>query len=53
MAAQPYKPSPRSRIRAFFFTDRMGQTLAASLGLLSIFVWWIGMRVKRLLRVAG
>lgn len=50
MATHRYKPSLRSRIRAFFFTDRVGQTLAATLGLASIARWWIRTRVKQLRR---
>jgi hypothetical protein len=45
MATRPYKPSLRSRVRAFFFTDRVGQTLAATLGLASIARWWIRSRL--------
>lgn len=45
MAPRPYKPSARSRVRAFFFTDRVGQTLATTLGLASIARWWIRKRL--------
>lgn len=50
MATRTYKPSPRSRVRAFFFTDRVGQTLAATLGLASIARWWTKKRIRQLRR---
>lgn len=50
MADQPYRPSARSRIRAFFFTDRVGQTLASTLGLFGMLRWWLGAQLKRLRR---
>lgn len=40
MATRPYRPSPRSRITALIFTDRTGQTIAATLGFFSILRWW-------------
>lgn len=44
MATRPYRPSLRSKITAFLFTDRVGQTIAATLGFFSILRWWIGRR---------
>lgn len=44
MATRPYKPSPRSRITALIYTDRTGQTIAATLGFFSILRWWISRR---------
>jgi hypothetical protein len=35
-----YHRSASSRIRAFFLTDRVGQTLASTLGVYSIAKWW-------------
>ena len=42
-----YKPSPRSRVRAFFFTDRVGQTLATTLGMASIVRWWTKKQLRQ------
>lgn len=47
MPIRPYRPSLRSRLTAFFFTDRVGQTLAATLGFLTILRWWIGRKLGR------
>lgn len=47
MDRRPYKPSPGSRARAFLLTDRMGQTLAATLGLASVARWWLRKRITR------
>lgn len=47
MSDRRYKPSLRSRVTAFIFTDRIGQTIAATLGFLGIARWWIGQRLKR------
>jgi hypothetical protein len=47
MDRTPYTPSTRSRIIAFFFTDRVGQTLAATLGLAGVARWWAGNRLRR------
>ncbi len=41
MPTGTYKPALRSRLTAFLFTDRVGQTLAATLGLFSIARWAI------------
>jgi hypothetical protein len=41
-----YRPSPRSRVTAFFFTDRNGQTLAATLGLFTVARWWLRGRFR-------
>jgi hypothetical protein len=43
-----YRPSLASRIRAFFLTDRVGHTIASTLGIVSIARWWIAVRAKRL-----
>ena len=43
-----YRPSLASRIRAFFLTDRVGHTIASTLGILSLFRWWVIKRAKRL-----
>jgi hypothetical protein len=48
MANAPYKPSTSSRIRAFFLTDRNGQTLASTLGFFSIVRWWARSRAARI-----
>jgi hypothetical protein len=32
---------------AFLFTDRMGQTLAATLGLASVARWWASRQIRR------
>lgn len=40
----PYKPSPRSRLTALLFTDRIGWTIASSLGFFSIVRWWFTRR---------
>jgi hypothetical protein len=42
-----YQPSMASRVRAFFLTDRVGQTLAATLGLASIARWWMLKQVRQ------
>jgi hypothetical protein len=42
-----YKPSLASRVRAFFLTDRVGQTLAATLGLASIARWWTMKQIRQ------
>jgi hypothetical protein len=47
VTVQRYKPGVRSRIRAFFLTDRNGQTLAATLGAFSIAKWWLNRRFTR------
>jgi hypothetical protein len=47
MATNPYRASPGGRITAFFFTDRVGQTIAATLGFFSIARWWLGRRLRR------
>lgn len=43
---QPYRPGIVSRVRAFFLTDRNGQTLAATLGAFSIARWWLTRRFR-------
>jgi hypothetical protein len=50
MAGRKYKPSTRSRVRAFFFTDRVGQTLATLLGMASIARWWTVKQLKQRLQ---
>lgn len=46
MPGSTYKPSLRSRVTAFFFTDRVGQTIASVLGFFTIARWWIGRRIQ-------
>ncbi|MBJ7458001.1 MAG: hypothetical protein JHD02_02315 [Thermoleophilaceae bacterium] len=45
-----YKPSPASRVRAFFLTDRVGQTLATTLGMANIVRWWTLRQIRQLRR---
>ncbi|MGH2958611.1 MAG: hypothetical protein ACRDKE_03330 [Solirubrobacterales bacterium] len=47
MSTRQYKPSPRSRVRAFFFTDRVGQTLATALGMVSVARWWTKKQLRQ------
>jgi hypothetical protein len=47
-----YRPSLASRIRAFFLTDRVGHTIASTLGIFSILKWWFGKRLRTLTRRA-
>ncbi len=46
MTQQKYKPGLVSRARAFVFTDRNGQTLAATLGFFSVARWWLTRRLR-------
>ena len=45
-----YRPSLTSRIRAFFLTDRVGHTIASTLGIFSIARWWIAKKLQRVLK---
>jgi hypothetical protein len=45
----PYRPSLASRVRAFFLTDRVGHTIASTLGIFAIMRWWLGKQLKRAL----
>ncbi|MBI2692384.1 MAG: hypothetical protein HYX29_10635 [Solirubrobacterales bacterium] len=47
MSTRQYKPSARSRVRAFFLTDRVGQTLATTLGMASIARWWTKKQLRQ------
>ncbi|MGH2907236.1 MAG: hypothetical protein ACRDKI_10775 [Solirubrobacterales bacterium] len=40
-----YRPSLASRVRAFFLTDRVGHTIASTLGIFAILRWWVGQRL--------
>jgi hypothetical protein len=42
-----YRPSPSSRIRAFLLTDRVGHTIASTLGFFSIARWWMRKKLGR------
>lgn len=43
----PYKPHPARRLRAFLLTDRVGHTLASTLGLFAVLRWWLKHRLSR------
>ncbi|MFY9487071.1 MAG: hypothetical protein WAP35_00030 [Solirubrobacterales bacterium] len=47
---KPYRAHPLRRVRAFFFTDRVGHTIASTAGFTRIVLWWARGRVKRMLR---
>lgn len=48
MTGRPrYKPHPARRLRAFFLTDRMGHTLASTLGFFAVLRWWVKHRLSR------
>lgn len=48
MSERPrYKPRPALRLRAFLLTDRVGHTLAVTLGLLTVPRWWVKHRFAR------
>jgi len=42
----PYRPTLQGRIRAFLFTDRVGHTIATTIGISSILRWWIAKRMR-------
>ena len=42
-----WQPAPASRVRAFFLTDRVGQTLATTLGMASVVRWWTGKQIRQ------
>ena len=43
-----YRPSLASRIRAFFLTDRVGHTIASTIGIFAILRWSVGKRYTEL-----
>lgn len=47
-ASRPYRSHPLLRVRAFFLTDRVGHTLASTIGLTKVIWWWSIGRLKRL-----
>jgi hypothetical protein len=47
-ASSQYRASPTRRLRAFLFTDRIGQTIASLLGLTKLLRWWLRGRLRRL-----
>ncbi|MFY9263867.1 MAG: hypothetical protein WAO61_00330 [Solirubrobacterales bacterium] len=46
----PYKPHPLRRVRAFLLTDRVGHTIASTIGLGKIAFWWARRRIARAVR---
>ncbi|MBI5310640.1 MAG: hypothetical protein HZB14_06390 [Actinobacteria bacterium] len=44
-----YRSRPLLRVRAFFLTDRVGHTLASTMGLAKVIWWWALGRLRRLL----
>lgn len=46
--SRPYRSHPLLRVRAFFLTDRVGHTIASTIGLAKILLWWARGRARRL-----
>jgi hypothetical protein len=46
-ASSQHRASPTRRLRAFLFTDRIGQTLASVLGLGKLLRWFVSSRLSK------